>query len=800
MLRVVVERDDLTAACEMVLAHIMFAEQRMPFLRALPDDVRHRLAERCAEVYRTAGTQERRDRVALMHAMLAPGTPDDLMSAERQKFLEGDPRDVFWRSGGVETAWVELASGRDIPVNVGATLRRYFGRFSKKTELREVVRLLADRHPVLNVGDQWSEHALAELAALPTAWTELVAHAVTATAARPSTAWERKGRALLAEVDTREFAERSLSWLALVGAPRTLPLEKDFDHDPYNNNAARGLVWLVSFLPGHPRTASGLGVVLEKSLRKVPGVGPGFPKLANACATALCRMEGEAALAELARLTARVTYKSTLNLLEAGLEERAKALGLGREEIEELAVPTYGLSETGRRVVHFGDVRAELVVDDGRAVLRWRNAAGKAVKSVPAAVRRDHSEELKELKAAAKDINAMLTALTKRLDRQFLAHREWASAIWRERYLDHPLVGTLARRLLWTLDGTACGYSEGALRDLSGEPVTGEGTVRLWHPVGRPVEEVLAWRDRLEKEGVTQPFKQAHREVYLLTDAERRTGSYSNRFAGHVLRQYPFRSLAAERGWRDAELRMCQPDYYYPPTVRELPEWGLRAEYWVRGEGAPDRAEATDSGAYALLAADQVRFYAIDAPGNLIGTSDGHGFSMHGRGPSGQVAPLPLEEIPAQVFSEILRDVDLFVGVASVGNDPTWQDGGPEGRYQEYWSSYSFGELNETARTRHDLLVRLLPRLAVGDRCHVEGRFLHVKGALHTYKIHLRSGNVLMVPGDRYLCIVPDSVPESSPDTGLPFDGDRMLSLILSKALMLADDTKITDRTVLSQL
>ena len=39
--------------------------------------------------------------------------------------------------------------------------------------------------------------------------------------------------------------------------------------------------------------------------------------------------------------------------------------------------------------------------------------------------------------------------------------------------------------------------------------------------------------------------------------------------------------------------------------------------------------------------------------------------------------PMPLANVPPLVFSEVLRDVDLFVGVASVGNDPNWTDGGP---------------------------------------------------------------------------------------------------------------------------
>jgi len=787
MLRVAVEHGDAAAACEMVLSDKDFSYTAAD-LPNLPKNVQRPLLEACADLYASATSESRRDRITRMHALLSLslGLPDDRLAAARQKALNLSPSEVFWSPASAEMAWVELASGRDVPVTLGAEFRRHHFAGHRGKALRTVVRLLADRHPVLNAGEPWANRALADLAELPAIWTELIAHAVTATKSRPDAAWERKGRALLAAVDAERFSDRVVNWLTLVPHPATLP-----NFDVFNYHAARGLVWLLSFLPENAQTVRGLGTLLHKSLRTAPGIGPAMPKLANACAVALCAMEGEAALAEVARLTTRVTYKSTLNLLKAGLDARAQALGLGRDEIEELAVPVYGLTEVGRRVVQFGDVRAELVVDNGRAEVRWHDAKGKAVKSVPATVRHDHPEDLKELKGQVKDIAAMLTSVAKRLDRQFLTGREWPFALWRERYLDHPLVGTLARRLLWTIDGVACRYSDGALRDLSGEPVTARGTVRLWHPVDHPIEEVLAWRERLEQERLTQPFKQAHREVYLLTDAERRTATYSNRFAGHFLRQYAFRSLAAERAWRDPALRISHRHYSYPPAMRDLPEWGMRAEYWVRGEGSV--YADLDSRAYELLAADQVRFYPIDAPEHSVSTMGGDGFG-------GAVAPLPLAEIPARVLSEVLRDVDLFVGVTSVGNDPTWQDGGPEGRYQDYWSTYSFGALSETARTRHDLLVRLLPRLAIGDRCHVEERFLHVKGELHTYKIHLGSGNILMDPGDRYLCIVPENLPRSSPEEYLPFDGDRTLSLILSKALMLSDDTKITEPTILSQL
>ena len=63
--------------------------------------------------------------------------------------------------------------------------------------------------------------------------------------------------------------------------------------------------------------------------------------------------------------------------------------------------------------------------------------------------------------------------------------------------------------------------------------------------------------------------------------------------------------------------------------------------------------------------------------------------------PSGFPAETPCRdnssrENTAIAVSEVMRDVDLFVGVASVGNDPNWNDGRPDGRYRTYWESYSW--------------------------------------------------------------------------------------------------------------
>jgi hypothetical protein len=83
--------------------------------------------------------------------------------------------------------------------------------------------------------------------------------------------------------------------------------------------------------------------------------------------------------------------------------------------------------------------------------------------------------------------------------------------------------------------------------------------------------------------------------------------------------------------------------------------------------------------------------------------------------------------------------------------------------------------------------------------CRLDGRFLVVRGDLHDYRIHIGSANVLMEPGSRYLCIV-QGAGDTAAKLPLPFEGDRILGLVLSKALLLVNDKKIKDPAIARQL
>ena len=89
---------------------------------------------------------------------------------------------------------------------------------------------------------------------------------------------------------------------------------------------------------------------------------------------------------------------------------------------------------------------------------------------------------------------------------------------------------------------------------------------------------------------------------------------YSNRFAAHILRQHQFNALCAARGWKN-KLRLMVDDEY-PPATRELPHWGLRAEFWIEGIGDDYGQDTNEVGTYLRLATDQVRFYRTGAAQN----------------------------------------------------------------------------------------------------------------------------------------------------------------------------------------
>ncbi|MEU8399723.1 DUF4132 domain-containing protein [Nonomuraea sp. NPDC048892] len=593
----------------------------------------------------------------------------------------------------------------------------------------------------------------------------LLRHWNTARSTRPSARWLRNAErmltpgavALVRELLTRLVAYRGGEWVVRHG-------EGEWQDKVFLREdtivVVRGILWTCQVVDERWVTSLVTDVAMTCGTGS-NGMGSTCrcEPVTNAAVGVLARRGGLDVIVPLSRIQAKVRARSVQRNLSLALDAVAAENGLSREQLLDRAVPTFGLDADGVREEKIGDYRVRLYADV--PALRYVNAAGKTVRSLPKELR----AELSDLRAVLKELKLAQAAERFRLEQAIVHERTWRWREVSEYFLDHPVTGPYARALVWRIAGgpadlpvrTAGGW------ELAGHRPDPDAVAGLWHPIHASAGEVAAWRDRLLESGVRQPFKQVFRELYPLTPAEERTGTFSRRFAGHVLRYGQARTLLGQRGW----------------TGRSIGHWDS-----VNGGGQGEVMRDL-AGWQARWAMHIVSAYGIEP---MLCATESITFHRDGR-------PASVAELPTLVLSEILRDVDLAVGVASVARDDQATAG-----HERYWRSHGFGELTETARTRREVLARLLPKLRIASRTELTDRFLLVRGDLRTYKIHLGSANILMEPNDTYLCIVP-ATGGAAGSVFLPFEDDGgTLSVILSKAFLLADDTAITDPTITHQL
>ncbi|GAA1576762.1 hypothetical protein GCM10009678_69300 [Actinomadura kijaniata] len=632
--------------------------------------------------------------------------------------------------------------------------------------VRRLERLLPERDPALLPegmvpGRQWWAAPLRDrLAEAPTAGlAALVWHLAVFSGPRPPQKWRRECVRLV------EAAKAGETLVACVREMAVEPEEVERGHgdyvDPAYKDLACGVLWAAALTAGaetapHLERLAGLAGMFNRATWD--------GKLAGAAVNALGAVEDPAGLDALRELDARLRHKALRKQLDTAIETAAGRQGVTPRQLVESAVPDHGLAPGGTLTRTVAGHTVTLAVEDAVTVrLTYTAPDGTARRTAPPAVK--DAPEVTEIKALAKRVRATLAAERRRVEALLSADPEWSHDEWARHYRDHPIVGVITRDLIWDFQDEAGEWRAALPADAP--PAAAARTVRLWHPIHHTPDEIRAWRATVADRGIRQPFKQAFREIYLLTPAEEETAVYSNRFAAHIVHYNRFYALTKERGWQSNYLGRHHAGAF-GQARGTFGDGGWRATF--------EHTPATEDFDWAPehAATDRIVFE---------------------RRAGKRWTEVPLGEVPPVVFSEAMRDADLFVGVTSIAADPGWVDRGDD-RYTEYWRTATFGALTATAETRRAALERVLPRLRIAGRCELTDRFLKVRGDLRTYKIHLGSANILMEPDDSYLCIVQA---RGGTKVHLPFEDDR-LSLILSKALLLAADTTITDETILRQI
>ncbi|MFP3833910.1 DUF4132 domain-containing protein [Chryseobacterium sp. SIMBA_028] len=381
-----------------------------------------------------------------------------------------------------------------------------------------------------------------------------------------------------------------------------------------------------------------------------------------------------------------------------------------------------------------------IIEDNGKAELVvFRD--DKQLKSIPSKIKKDKA--VVELGNNRKIMREQWTRSRKGLEEAMIRGDEFLLKEIKTLF-EHPVIVKHLEKLIFISNDQKIGFfHDGGLVNAHGEirELSEESTLRIAHCVD--LHQHSVWGDYQHycfKEKLVQPFKQIFRELYVPTSDELKEKSISRRYAGHQIQPKQTLALLKTRGWK--------VDY----------EDGLQKVYHKEGF--------------------QVKLYAMadwfspaDVESPTLETIEFHSLKDYKN--------IPFEEINPRLFSEVMRDVDLVVSVAHVG------DVDPE-------TSHSSIEMRA-------VLMKETARLFKLDNVRIDGSHVLVKGQMAEYSVHLGSAVVHQVPG-KHLSILP----VHSQHRGrlfLPFaDDDPKSAEVLSKVLLLAKDNEIQDPTILSQI
>ncbi|WP_067687555.1 DUF4132 domain-containing protein [Nocardia jejuensis] len=272
---------------------------------------------------------------------------------------------------------------------------------------------------------------------------------------------------------------------------------------------------------------------------------------------AVAAIGGEAALQHLHTIARRTRAESVRAEAEQLVAEIAQARGLTEEELADRVVPDLGLARRSTLLLNYGERQFHIGVDP---TLRPSvTAAGIRLATLPKPGKSDDPALAPVAYQSFRDFTQELKTVTSDQIRRFEAAmvdgRRWRASAHRELVIEHPVLGQLARRLVWATfadDGSVTGSfrveSDRSLADIDDERVdpAPHTLVGVAHPLHLG-DSLAPWRELFQDYELHQPFDQLDRSLHTLTAEE----AAANQLSRFVDRQVPTGKLYGlrQRGW-----------------------------------------------------------------------------------------------------------------------------------------------------------------------------------------------------------------------------------------------------------
>ena len=385
------------------------------------------------------------------------------------------------------------------------------------------------------------------------------------------------------------------------------------------------------------------------------------------------------------------------------------------------------------------DVDVYIKIDDlGQSEIIYEKA-GKELKSLPTKLKKD--KYIEAIKEVHKNLKEQYRRSRKMLEEAMEDGTEFYGYEI-ENLMTNPVIAPILKSLVFKMDKNLGYYVDKKLKSVNKKSVAvkDDSFLKIAHcfDLFESGDWATYQKDIFNRE-LKQPFKQVFRELYIKT-ADEKGRDKSLRYAGHQVQPTKTVALLKTRRWIIDGQEGLEKVYYKENIIAKI--------YALADWFSPADIEAPTL--------EEVQFF------------DRKTFK-----------PILIDNVPDLVFTEVMRDIDLVVSVAHIG------DVDPE-------ASHSTIEMRKAIIEFNCKLFKL-------KNVKFSENHVLIKGERAEYSIHLGSGLIHQKAGSAI-----NVLPVHSQHRGrvfLPFiDDDPKTAEIMAKVILFAQDEKIKDVFILEQI
>jgi hypothetical protein len=253
------------------------------------------------------------------------------------------------------------------------------------------------------------------------------------------------------------------------------------------------------------------------SIRPVSG------PVARAASIALGELGGDVAVVALHRLQERFGKRPGLGkYVDAALAQSLAAADRSLIQILTASGPWFGLDRDGFRRWPTNQGSVTLTLDPPNARVDEQGRGSTATPADVDVALLDHADARAEAEVVRRSAEKELGVLVRRFDNALRDRTTFTRDEFTELALEHPVSGTIARRLIWefvTRDAVTTGVPNrnGMIEGPnSNTPMPEFAIARLWHPLLAAPGSVRSWQSWAMGRVLRQPIRQIDRETFRL--------------------------------------------------------------------------------------------------------------------------------------------------------------------------------------------------------------------------------------------------------------------------------------------